>query len=170
MSRLEYSPTLKSITSEKISVSNARRDLTKLVHSLESEPNKVFELDRRNNPLALLLSFDLYNPIIQAFQAGNLNTILANMVANKWLGTVNVPPHINKPQLAELESMDISQLLILFQADPASSLDALKKKGELNEGLVARLIKRSRIVKAIADAEKDNLYEVGEHLSGSETN
>ena len=163
----EQSHASESISSEKISVSSARKDLSKLVHLLESEPNKVFELDRHDNPLALLLSFDVYNPIIRAFQSGNLNTILANLVANKWLGTKNIPPHIHKPQLEELESMDVSQLLVLFQADPSHPLNTLKKKGVLNEGLVARLIKRSRIAKAIAEAEEENLYEVSEHLSGS---
>ena len=169
MSKLEASHASESVASEKVSVSNARKDLARLVNQLETEPNKVIELDRRDNPLALLLSFDVYNPIIRAFQTANLNTILANLVANKWLGTQNVPAHIHKPQLEELESMDTSQLLMLFEADPSSELDTLKKKGKLNETLVARLIKRSRVAKVIADAEKENLYETAEHLSGSKT-
>lgn len=169
MSGLKASHATESVASEKVSVSNARKDLARLVNQLETEPNKVIELDRRDNPLALLLSFDVYNPIIRAFQTANLNTILANLVANKWLGTQNVPAHIHKPQLEELESMDTSQLLMLFEADPSSELDTLKKKGELNETLVARLIKRSRVAKVIADAEKENLYETAEHLSGSKT-
>lgn len=63
--------------------------------------------------------------------------------------------------------MNISQLLILFHTAPADSLDMLEKRDELDEELVARLIKRRHISKTIADAEEDNLFEAIEHLSGA---
>lgn len=65
MDKLEYSSTAENSTSEKISISKARRDLSKLIHLLESEPNKIIELNRRDTPLALLLSYDVYGPFKQ---------------------------------------------------------------------------------------------------------
>ena len=158
---------VEDIAIEKVSISDARKDLSKLVNILELEPGRIFELDRRDNPLALLLSFDEYSPIIKAFQSGNLKALLATFVVNKWLGTENIPNHLYKPQLEELNSMEPSQLLILSQAETSTSLKSLKKMGDLNEVLVDRLIKRSKIAQAIAEAEKNDLFEVAEHLTGS---
>lgn len=154
-----------NLHTEKLSISEARRDLTKLVHTLESEPSKVFELDRHDNPLALLLSFEEYSPIIEAFKEGNLVSLLATFVVNKWLGSENIPPHIYKPQLQELKSMNASQLLILSQIDPSTPIKDILKSGDLNESLVSRLVKRASIAKTISEAEKSQLFDVAEHLS-----
>ncbi len=156
------------INLERISISDARKDLSKLVHTLASEPNRIFELDRRDAPSALLLSFAEYSPVISAFQSGNLKTLLATFVIKKWLGAVDVPSHLSKPQLKELEAMELSQLVILFQARSSTSIKSLMKMGDFDEVLVARLIKRSKIAKAIAETEKDKLYDVSEHLAGAE--
>jgi len=153
-----------SISRIKISISDARKDLSKLVHDLESNPNKIIELDRRDNPLALLLSYSEYSPIINAFKDKNLKVLLANFVANKWLGSDNIPDHLYKPQLVELNTMEPLQLLILSQVEPTTSIDSIKENDVLDQTLVERLIKRYKIAKAIADAKKNNLYDVAEHL------
>jgi len=152
---------------EKVSISTARSKLPKLVQTLGEEPNKIYEVDRHDTPLALLLSYEIYNPIVQALKTGNLTPILANLIQNKWFDVRNTPLHISRPQLKELESMDLAQLLVLFQELPCDSIDRINKKDELNMDLVKRLIKRRKISNAISQAEKDGLYEVSENLSDS---
>lgn len=157
----------KDFTPEKVSISNARKNLSKMVHFLESEPKKIFELDRRDTPSALLLSFDKFSPLVSAFESGNLKTLLATFVIKKWLGSENIPPHLSEPQLKELETMELLQLLKLFQADPSTPIKSLMETGNLDEGLVTRLIKRHKITEALAEAEESDLYDVSEHLSGA---
>jgi len=152
---------------DKIRISEARKLLPKLVNALGEDPNRVFELDRYDTPSALLLSYDVYKPIVQALQTGDLVPILANLLANKWLGVKNVPAHISKPQIDELESMGLAQLLVLFQELPCDSINELQCKNTLDERLMNRLVHRRQIAKAISDAEEEGLYEASEHLSGS---
>lgn len=164
----ERTPTLEHVNREKISISEARKDLSKLVHSFESDPSKVFELDRRDNPSALLLSFPEYSPVINAYQSGDLKVLLATFIIKKWFASADIPAHLSKPQLKELETMEVPQLNILFQAQPSASIESLMEMGDLDEVLVTRLMKRSKIANAIAEAEKSKLYEVSEHLSSVE--
>lgn len=159
---------LAGLSSQRLSVSDARKDLTKLIHVLEAEPDKIFELDRHESPLALLLSFEGYSPLIGAFQSGNIKALLAAFVANRWLGAKSVPVHLYKPQLKELGALESSELLLLSEADPGSSLDELKAMGKINEKVAERLVRRAAVAKTIRDAHESDLFEVAEELSNSQ--
>ncbi len=148
---------------EKISMSQARSELPKLVQSLSETPSKVFEVDKHGMPQALLLSFETYNPIIQALKSGDLVPILATLILNRWLDMETTPAHIYKPQLDELKTMGQAQLLTLLQEEPCDSISKIENIDTLNHSLVERLIKRCKVAHTVAEAQKSGLYEASEH-------
>ena len=152
-----------------LTVSAAREQLTTLIQGIDETPSRVIGVKRRNRQIALFISEARYGAAIEGIENGDLIPILSTMITIKLMGTKVIPHHLFQPQIDELMTMTEDQLLQLKSADTTISIDSLVKKGGFNKTLIERLIKRRKICLAIAKAKSEALYDISEHLSGSES-
>ncbi|MGD0281791.1 MAG: hypothetical protein ABSB95_05465 [Dissulfurispiraceae bacterium] len=80
------------------------------------------------------------------------------------------PDHIKAPQIEELSKLTIKQLLALTKIESFPMPTELREelvKEVVDAGVIARIETRREFVQAILEAERDNAYEITEHLAGT---
>jgi hypothetical protein len=145
----------------KFSISRARDSLPALVNLVSEQPNVMVELDRREQPQAFLVSTKAASLLTALFD-NRFEEVLLNMAVRHWLGA-DAPEHITAPQLKELDGLSIKQCVALIEADPDRLSADDEQHLKIPEKQLQRLKKRRQISLVIAQAKRDDLYEVNEH-------
>ena len=148
---------------EKLSIKEVGQNLAKLIRDVEAGFQSSIQANRRDQPVALLASGAL-RPLLQAVEQHDLNGLLATFVACKWLGTEMCPDHLMTPQIAELKQLKKKELIDLASLEPTTSIEQIEALPENQKGILSRLHQRRAIAQSIAEARKDQLYDVSEDL------
>jgi len=142
-----------------LNIREARAKLSSLVSDMESSQTAV-TLGRRSSPTAVLTSYSRFEPVL----SGDYKSRLAFFVVENLLASA--PLHIRRPQIEELQGASKKDLLLLARIEklPLNR----RRDGELRKSLddaklLDRLLKRHRIARTIASAQKEGLYEAAEH-------
>jgi hypothetical protein len=150
-------------TLEKVSVSDARDSLPKLIDRVTSLPFCSVELDKWNQPQALLISLAA-GRILDAVYNVDVPEVLRNLCINRWLGIL-APDHLKRPQQRELEALSPHQLMTLLVTDADKLFAEGAEVPGIDADVVDRLRKRRHLAVEIAKSQAEGLYEANEHLT-----
>lgn len=121
-------------------------------------------ISNRDEPVGIYAPYEDFESFVS--KEASFKEQMAHLIVNKLLP--GAPSHIKKAQVADLLNFS-EEKLIQLRLEVGESPISKKLEGKLikklGKKIITRLLKRLKIANAIADAEKEGLFEVSEHLS-----
>lgn len=142
---------------QNLQVKEARTQLPDLVRTVEATPVR-FTIGKRGARSAMVVSYQLVEPLFSE----KIEPKLALIIVQESLG--DAPLHLSTPAVDELSELSRNDLFQILSALPftAAKISGLKRSLEQPKAL-ARLIRRIKLAKTIANAQDAGLYEAVEH-------
>jgi hypothetical protein len=144
-------------------IREAREKISKLVSDVENSGSLTITLGRRDKPSVILASFERLKPLLSP----KLKDRIAFLIVENLLK--GAPLHSRNPQIKELASSKMEDLILLLQIDrlPLNKAKMKALESQLEDSdILSRLLKRRKIADAINKAEEEGLYEAAEHFAG----
>ncbi len=145
-----------------ISMSDFRSKIKDYINKMKERGVPVI-INIRNKPVGIFVPYDEYEAIVS--KKDSYKESLAHLIANNLLE--GAPPHLKKAQLTDLLTLSEENLKLMLDVRTFPIPSQLKNMliMKVGEDIITRLLKRIKIATAIADAEKEGLFEISEHLS-----
>ncbi len=148
-----------------ITIRDARENLPGIVDAVTTGRSRGVAVGRRGKPNALVVSYDIYEPLIGH---GDKKRKLALLITEELLG--DAPQHIRMPAVEELSRLPMDDLVRLFKLESLSlgpeKLSAIKARMGHPEAL-DRLCQRFELAATLSRAREAGLYETAEDMGTS---
>jgi len=143
-------------------ISSFRKNIKTILGQINSSGSPITLIN--NKKVEAVVFPNEYEDI--AKNKSNIVKWIALMFAEKFLG--NAPSDLKKAQIKEFENISYNKLWILAEVKSLPVKKDLRSKVAemIGKDILERLEKRYQIAKAIAEADKENLYEAVEHQTG----